>query len=242
MRQRVGIGQQFGRWTVIGEALSRRSPSGYYFAYWLCRCECGAQMPVRQQHLLSGRTRSCGCLRSEAAAEQKTTHGGRHTPLYEVWTQMLQRCGNSNNKRFKAYGGRGISVCAEWHEFEAFRHWAVANGYAAGLTIDREDNDGDYVPGNCRWVPSLANCRNNSITLKVSWDGVKVALNTLAESHGLKAGTVYSRYKLKGWTLRQALGLDAAPAVVRPPISELTRQRMRESALVREAANRKCRL
>ena len=72
--------------------------------------------------------------------------------LYGVWRSMKNRCTNPNNKDFPDYGARGISVCSEWHSFPRFQAWALANGYAEGLTLDRTDNDGSYEPANCRWV------------------------------------------------------------------------------------------
>lgn len=233
MRPLVSIGQQFGRWTVLGIAPTRRSPGGSLFVYWHCCCACGTLSQVRQRHLLSGRTLSCGCWKSEAATSQKTTHGGRGSLLYEVWTQMLQRCENQNNRSYCRYGARGISVCPEWHDFAVFRAWAMAHGYAEGLTIDREENDGDYKPGNCRWVSNLANSRNTSVVLKVMWNGAQVALNDLADAHGIRSSTVYSRFRLKGWTLRQALGIDPAPPLQRAPYGAETKQRMRQAALLR---------
>jgi hypothetical protein len=66
---------------------------------------------------------------------------------------MLHRCSNPKNEKFEYYGGRGISVCREWHSIHDFRDWALANGYAKNLTIDRyPDKDGNYEPRNCRWV------------------------------------------------------------------------------------------
>lgn len=234
----VSPGEQFGRWDVIQRAPTRRTLSGSYLVYWYCRCACGTEAEVQQRHLTGGRSSSCGCWKRAAAAKQETTHGGRSTALYDVWTQMLQRCRNPENKSYPSYGGRGIEVAPEWHDFVTFQKWAQSNEYAPGLTIDREENDQGYRPGNCRWVSNKINSRNRSKVLMVVWEGLNVALNDVAERHGLKLNTVYSRFKLKGWTLRQALGIDNAPATVRHPISEETRQRMQCAALRREEQKR----
>ncbi len=148
-------GQTFGRLTVIEHAGSRDKK-----ALWRCRCSCGQEAIVVGILLRNGHTKSCGCWRSDNWFIQKQTHGESHTRLYRIWSGMRNRCANANNHAFSRYGARGICVCAEWHQFEHFRDWAMANGYADDLTIDRINNDGHYEPGNCRWATHAQQVRN----------------------------------------------------------------------------------
>lgn len=73
---------------------------------------------------------------------------------------MHQRTSNPNNKKYRFYGGRGISVCDEWKEFIPFYQWAINNGFSKELELDRRDSNGNYCPENCRWVDMLTNRRN----------------------------------------------------------------------------------
>lgn len=87
----------------------------------------------------------------------KHKHGARAKDnrkdrLYQCWADMKQRCLNPNNQRYSRYGERGITVCSEWLDYIPFKNWALANGYKKILTLDRENNDGNYEPNNCRWA------------------------------------------------------------------------------------------
>lgn len=87
-------------------------------------------------------------------------HNLSNTRIYGVWEGMVSRTQNPNNRAYKWYGGRGIKLYEDWKTFINFYNWAMSSGYKDELTIDRIDNDGNYEPGNCRWVTYTENRKN----------------------------------------------------------------------------------
>ena len=150
-------GRRFNHLVVISRAPDRVTPSGSKSVAWNCVCDCGKQVTVRSNELRRGTTKSCGCYRSA----MHTTHGKRHSRLYNIWQNMVQRCTNDKNPAFRDYGQRGITVCEEWrNSFQVFESWAITAGYSDSLSIDRIDNDNGYKPSNCRWVTAKVQANN----------------------------------------------------------------------------------
>lgn len=156
--------EKFGRWIV--KYFVKQKPSGD--SVWHCLCECGTEKDLDVGTLVTGQSKSCGCLKREQTRERNTSHGMSKTRLYKEWLSMKERCYREKHEFYQYYGGKGIKVCEEWkNNFENFRNWALQNGYNDDLTIDRIDNDKDYCPSNCRWVDMQiqANNRTNNIVV-----------------------------------------------------------------------------
>ncbi len=100
-------------------------------------------------------------------------HGLSKTRVYRIWAGMISRCTDPNHSRREYYGGRGITVCPEWADPLTFIAWALENGYAANLSLDRVDNDGDYEPSNCRWVSKAVQARNSCRLTKRNSSGYR---------------------------------------------------------------------
>ena len=83
-------------------------------------------------------------------------------PLYSIWHAMLARTEKPTNHNYKYYGGRGIKVCAEWHDYKVFVAWIDANlgPRTDGHSLDRINNDGNYEPGNLRWATAKTQAQN----------------------------------------------------------------------------------
>jgi len=159
-------GQRFGRLVAIEDS-GKRSHS---HILWRCICDCGNETLVTANNLLKGKTRSCGCLRTETTIERSTKHGGAHLPEYHVWTDIKNRCYNENCSHYRYYGGRGIQVCARWRDSFANFYSDMGPRPSPRHTIDRIDNDGDYEPDNCRWATYDQQSQNRTSTKLTAQD------------------------------------------------------------------------
>jgi hypothetical protein len=138
-------------------AIKRIGFNKYNQSVWECKCDCGNYTNVSIGQITSGGTLSCGCLHKETF--NRITHNESKTRLYRIWCGMRERCYYNKSNVYKWYGAKGISICDEWHKFENFRDWAMANGYKDDLTIDRIDSNKNYEPSNCRWITRSENAR-----------------------------------------------------------------------------------
>ena len=165
----------------------------------LCRCDCGREKAIWLTTLRQGTVQSCGCLQKQA----RFTHGQTKTAEYRVWSQMLERCRNPNDKGFHRYGGRGITVCEQWNDFAAFL-CDMGERPSGDHSIERIDNDRGYEPTNCRWELWKAQCRNMRTNRIITIDHVKSSVAEWAEIMGVNVHLIHGRL-YRGWPDRAAV-------------------------------------
>lgn len=125
--------------------------------------------------------------------------------LYYVWAGMRQRCNNPNNRQYKDYGGRGISVCAEWESFLQFK--TDMGPRPDGGMLDRIDNDGNYTPENCRWSTRKQQNSNRRNCIYVMCDGERVTLKEYCRRKNLKYRPIVKRIQDRNWPIEIALSV-----------------------------------
>jgi len=126
------------------------------------------------------------------------------TRLYRTWDHMKSRCENGNDKKYYLYGGRGIKLCAEWHDASVFICWALKNGYSEDLTIDRIDPNGNYCPENCRWATQKEQGNNKRNNLFITINGTTRTATQWEDALGLRRNVVHNRVN-RGWSPEKAV-------------------------------------
>lgn len=209
------IGDKFSKLTIKEFKTAYRA-SGKKKSIAVCKCDCGAFTEVEVNNLKTGNSRWCKDCSSKYKSNNRKTHGhsisrkdvepeGYRT--YYTWQAIKSRCLNKDDKRFKDYGGRGITICKRW-----------ANNYQNFLSdmglpptsnhqIDRIDNNGNYEPSNCRWVTQTQNARNKRNNRLITAFGKTQTLVEWEEETGIAAPTIRRRIDKYGKTAEEAVSV-----------------------------------
>jgi hypothetical protein len=201
----VKINSRFGRLIILEESASVNKVRTFK-----CKCDCGNECSRSIKALKKEGISSCGCYQKEfnnsprlnQRGENHQEVGGR---LYEIWLGMKKRCYNDKSRAFKWYGAKGIIICDEWkNRFLNFKSWAIENGYAENLTIDRIESTKNYEPSNCRWILQEEQNRNKSNNRKVIFEGKEICVSELARKVNKPYTTIISKLN-KGYDLNEAI-------------------------------------
>lgn len=140
--------------------------------------------------------------------------------IHQTWGNMIWRCYRPEHTSYKYYGDRGINVCAEWQTFEPFYEWALVNGYADNLTIDRIDVNGNYCPENCRWVTAQEQANNRRSNHYIEHDGEIRTVTEWAKKVGISSQALSERLSSGNWTVDEALTISKKARKVKQPLFE----------------------
>lgn len=165
-------------------------------SFFICVCDCGAEVKASSYNVKNGHTKSCGCARIEHGCNKT----GNRKHIYGVWDAMIQRCTNENSLAYHNYGGRGITVCERWKDFKCF--YSDLGDTPAGMELDRIDVNGNYEPENVRWISHKENNRNKRNNVYYEFNGRTQTIQAWSEETGIPYGCLRSRI-VRGWPLER---------------------------------------
>ena len=156
------IGQRFGR--LLVESLHPERSANRQ-TRWVCVCDCGKRKVIVRSSILSGHSRSCGCLHACSNGEA----GKETTKEYRAWAGVIRRCTNPRDASWPDYGGRGIAVCARWRANYLDFLADVGRAPSPLHSLDRIDVNGDYEPTNVRWATAKQQVANRRAVPRKTW-------------------------------------------------------------------------
>lgn len=179
--------------SVRGIERVRTSSSGDLV--WLFECGCGRHFETTGYSVRSGKVTSCKTCGAERTKKASIRHGATDSDEYRVWTNMLTRCRNPKSTPYKNYGARGIRVCDRWADsFDAFLS-DMGKRPSKEHSIERDDNNGNYEPSNCRWITRAEQARNKRNSIRPVINGVERSLREWSEVSGISVCALDQRYR-----------------------------------------------
>ncbi len=148
-------------------------------------------------------------------------HGMSNSPEYQAWNHMMLRCYNEWHPAYKNYGGRGIKVHPEWHDFKKFYEY-IGPRPSRTHSLERINNSKEYEPGNVTWDTAYVQQNNNRNVVMVDYLGTPVSLTVAIRAEGDKVKYTTARHRLnKGWSLMDAITIPAGTSINKPPEPDL---------------------
>lgn len=201
------IGEKYNSLTILKDMGKRNNES----RVWV-RCECGKESDKSLYEVKSGGIKSCGCIKKKMCKPPVLfKHGFSRSVLYKIWSSMKARCTNEKNPYYYNYGGRGVKVCDEWiNDAKAFCEWALDNGYAKGLELDKDKlgNGMVYSPQTCCFISKKENNRYKRDTKMIIYKGETRSLLEWCEMLGIEPAVTNSRI-YSGMSIEEAFSIPS---------------------------------
>lgn len=221
-KKAVAEGMTFGGWLVLSLGEPSISARGNKTILWSCKCECGVERLIPPGNLLRGLSTSCGCRKADMISRRFTKHGMAHTRkagnIYRVWSSMRTRCNNPQSAAYHNYGGRGITICSEWDDFERFMS-DMGPRPSLRHSIDRIDTNGPYCQSNCRWSTAKEQSNNRRRHRMIEHRGETKNLAQWASAYGLATQVLFNRLA-RGWSIERALSPSTRPKLQLHPTEQ----------------------
>lgn len=198
MRTMDMIGHKYHRLIVLGVVGKDKQHCAMVEAL----CDCGRTTITRANGIIYGNTKSCGCLNKERVKQISTKHGMYLTKTYKAWRNMLSRCYNPHSSKFYLYGGKGITVCDQWHNFENFL--ADMGEAPTGRSLERKDGQKGYEKSNCIWATIKEQNRNTSRNRYLTYKGETKTVAEWAEVTGKNVLTLRARLN-RNWDVERII-------------------------------------
>ena len=194
------IGDVINDFELLGTETKFTSGGNKYTCYIVKCIKCGKQCSKPIRNFMRGD--KCEC------SSNYHKHGKSDTRLYNIYMGMISRTKNAKDQAYKWYGAKGVEICKEWQkDFDVFYEWAVKNGYAENLTIDRINPLGNYEPSNCRWVTIEEQQKNRNLAYNVhlvTYKGETLPMKHMANKYDINYNTFQRRLR-KGWTVERCI-------------------------------------
>lgn len=172
----------------------------------VCKCICGNIKDVASGGIRNGAITSCGCktIRKHPIVYKKRSkikYKSHYKRIISIHRNMKTRCYNKNNKDYKNYGGRGITVWDEWQSSINFYGWAISSGYEENLTLDRVDNTKGYSPYNCRWITMKEQENNRLNNRRIEYNGSIKTISEWSDLFNCSYNTIYHRLRTNSYSM-----------------------------------------
>lgn len=203
------VGKTYNRLTII-EKIKGKSKA-------TCQCVCGTIKDIDLRAVVTGNTKSCGCLLRSSLDNPSYRHGdsikgSKYYRLNSIWIGMNRRCRpskkNPNSYLQQTYYLKGIRVCQEWQDYLNFKNWALNESNFdpddLELTLERIDPTGNYCPENCIWIKKAEQSKNRTTNNYITFNNRTMTLTDWAKEVGIPRTTLGTRLD-RGWSIERAL-------------------------------------